>query len=249
MNNFDIFDGIYGINLVFKPDCYKLCGDAHCCNFSRYKSEFSFLSRNHFQELPLLPGEYEYLDAKGYLKQFGDFEHRNIDFEIPSGTIRYEAIVSTREGCACDHATRTAICRLYPLLPQFGVDCSILGVETIGVYESMERIAGLEPACKLKSLPFDQLNEFLKLTGFIGSSPQMVFYIEAYRKAKAMAHNAIEKSYKEFPDESIFRLLESKLLRNKLFEIDTLRSDLEDMHSKFAKRHGRNLTSSDPSPK
>ena len=56
-----VFETIYSTDLVYAPDCWKLCGDAHCCNFMRYKSKMSILGKNLFQELPLLPGEFEFL--------------------------------------------------------------------------------------------------------------------------------------------------------------------------------------------
>jgi hypothetical protein len=37
--------------------------------------------------------------------------------------------------------------------------------ESIGIYEEMERIAGMEPACKLAALPFDEVNKFLANRG------------------------------------------------------------------------------------
>ena len=40
------------------------------------------IARTPFQELPLLPGEYEFLDSKGWLLQFGDYDHKVTKFEI-----------------------------------------------------------------------------------------------------------------------------------------------------------------------
>src|SRR3954468_4396817 len=82
------FERIYVTDLTFVPDCWKLCGDAHCCSFSRYKAKFRMIARTPFQELPLLPGEYEFHLAKGWLKQFEPFEHRVIEFPIDAGTIK-----------------------------------------------------------------------------------------------------------------------------------------------------------------
>ncbi len=117
----EIFDEIYQTDLVYEKDCFKLC-DAHCCSgFASHKAQFKFMATGHFNELPLLPGEYEYMKARGYLEQFGDHDHRVIPFELSKRSIKYETIVSRKPGCACNHATRTTICRLYPLIPQY--DC------------------------------------------------------------------------------------------------------------------------------
>ncbi len=69
------FEQIYATDLVYVPECWKLCGDAHCCNFARYKSRFKMIGCTPFQELPLLPGEYEFLASKNWLNQFGEHDH------------------------------------------------------------------------------------------------------------------------------------------------------------------------------
>ncbi len=95
------FDKIYSTDLVYQPDCWQLCGDAHCCNFSRYKAKFKLIAKNHFQELPLLPGEYDYLETRGCLTQFSDFEHKVIEYTLDHRSIQVESIVSRRPNCAC----------------------------------------------------------------------------------------------------------------------------------------------------
>src|SRR5882724_160116 len=97
------FEQIYATDLTFVPDCWKLCGDAHCCSFSRYKAKFRMIAKTPFQELPLLPGEYEFLAAKGWLKQFEPFEHRVIEFPIDAGVMKVESIISKKPHCACEH--------------------------------------------------------------------------------------------------------------------------------------------------
>jgi hypothetical protein len=61
-----MFDTIFATDLVYERNCHTLCGDAHCCHFRRYKGEGSL------HQLPLLPGEYEYMQNRGYLSQYKD---------------------------------------------------------------------------------------------------------------------------------------------------------------------------------
>jgi hypothetical protein len=37
------FDKIYATDLVYRPGCWQLCGDAHCCNFNRYRARFKII--------------------------------------------------------------------------------------------------------------------------------------------------------------------------------------------------------------
>jgi hypothetical protein len=130
---------IYGLDLVYEKDCWKLCGDAHCCNFARHKSRFKFMGKKPFQELPLLPGEYEFMRDRGWLAQFQDHVHKKQVFALDGQrAMTIESIVSHRPGCACDHATRPTICRLYPLFPVLDIEGRITGIEThFWIYEEL----------------------------------------------------------------------------------------------------------------
>jgi hypothetical protein len=179
------FESLYAIDLVYRAGCHSRCGDAFCCNFARHKQHFSFLGRRPMQELPLLAGEYEWLAARGWLAQFGEHEHREFSLALPDGrSIHADSIVSTRAGCACDHATRPVICRLYPLLPVFDVDGRLTGVESLTIYDEIERIAGAPRSCKVDDLPFDQLDLWLRFTAVLARRPAWLFQLAAYRVLK-----------------------------------------------------------------
>ena len=235
--NTEIFEEIYQTDLVYVPDCWKLCGDAHCCNFSRYKKRFRMIARTPFQELPLLPGEYEFLLSRGWESQFQEFEHRVVEFPLDDFVIRAESVVSLRPGCACDHGTRPTICRLYPLLPVFDDAGQLAGAEQMGIYEEMETIGGLERACQLRDLPFEQVTPFLTLTSALSRSPLMLFYLEAYRRTKAMAARQLEARHQE-TGKDIFALFEAGFLRKNLLDTDELRNDLNTLVRRFDARYG-----------
>lgn len=232
-----IFDEIYRTDLVYVPDCWRLCGDAHCCNFARYKKRFRMMGRVPFQELPVLPGEYEFLLSRGWESQFQEFEHRVVEFPLEGYTLRAESVVSLRPGCACDHATRPTICRLYPLLPVFDVHGRLRGTERMGIYEEMEVIAGLDPACQLRELPFGQVTPFLTLTSAIARSPLLLFYMEAYRRTKAHAAKTLGERFAE-TGKDIFTLFESGFLRKTLVDADELRRDLGGLLGEFDEVYG-----------
>jgi hypothetical protein len=232
-----IYEEIYRTDLVYVRDCWKLCGDAHCCNFSRYKKRFRMIARTPFQELPLLPGEYEFMRAKGWDTQFGEFEHKVIEFPLDDLVLRVESIVSLREGCACDHATRPTICRLYPLLPVFDAQGQLSGTEPIGIYEELERIGGLAPACQLTTLPFDQLQPFLTMTSALSRSPLLRFYLEAYRRTKRHVALRLDARAQASPD-NIWQVFEGAFLRRTLTDAPALRDELNALARAFTDRYG-----------
>lgn len=236
-----MFDEIYSTDLRYLPECWKLCGDAHCCSFSRYKSRFKIMGRTPFQELPLLPGEHEYLSRKGLLRQFGDHEHRSFDVGLDTGTIRVETIVSRRPHCACDQDTRTTVCRLYPLLPLYELDGTLIGAEPLGIYEVLEDLQALSPACRLTDLPFGELNKFLRLTSAIARSPLALFYVMAYRIAKEHVRERLRDAHSRSTGD-IFQLFEGMLLRRKLTDQGKLKAELNSLAARFRDHYGTSFS-------
>ena len=232
----EIFEEIYRTDLVYVPDCWKLCGDAHCCSFSRYKKRFRMIAREPFQELPLLPGEFEFLSSRGWLQQFQDFEHKVVEFPLEGYTIRAESVVSLRPGCACDHGTRPTICRMYPLLPVFDASGRLTAVEQMGIYEEMETIAGMDRACQLRDLPFEQVTPFLTLTSALSRSPLLLFHLEAYRRTKAHVAGRLRERFQ--PEKDIFTTFEAGFLRKNLVDSGELRRELQELLGEFDLRHG-----------
>jgi hypothetical protein len=233
------FERLYATDLVYVRDCWKLCGDAHCCSFSRYKARFRVMARTAFSEMPLLPYEYEFLRRKGWLAQFGDYDHKVSEYPLSDYTIRVDSIISRRPNCACDHATRPVICRLYPLLPVFALDGSCLGVEPLGIFEELEEIGGLPRACQLESMPFDQLPKFLTFVSELAANPQFLFYLEAYRLAKAEVRDRVQAAYT--PNRDVFSVFESLFLRQRAIDHTVLKARLEVLLGQFRGRYGESL--------
>ena len=235
------FETIYALDLVYSPGCWRLCGDAHCCNFTRYKSQMRLLGKSHRQELPLLPGEYEYLQETGGLAGYGQHEHQVVEYPIARGVLKIELMVGHAEGCICHHATRTTVCRLYPLLPVFSPDGQLVGVDTkFGMFEEIEAIAGIEPACKLTYVPFSELDKFLAITSAIGRYPAAMFYLSAYRIAKQHAAAAIvlNRAAAGVKSPSPLALFESLFLLRRLLDPSTLRPQLDSLADRYIERFG-----------
>lgn len=235
------FDNMYDTDLVYMKDCWKLCGDAHCCSFSRYKSRFKLIAQEHYQELPLLPDEYDYLKHKGWLGQFGDFDHKTVEYAFNGSTMRVESIVSRKPGCACEHDTRPVICRLYPLFPIFDIHGHILGIDSVGIYEVLEKLDGLQPACALTQLPFGELQKFLSISAEIASNPKHVFYCMAYRitikHVRTNLMNIVNARSK-----SVFSLFENAFIRKKLIDDTELKQQLSTLVNEFQTRHVMTFT-------
>jgi hypothetical protein len=238
----EALEQLYASNLLYVPDCWKLCGDAHCCGFARYKSRFRILTAKPFQALPLLPGEYDFLVQKGLTAQFGDHEHRVNDYVIDHRIVRVEELVSRVTGCCCNHASRTVVCRLYPLLPVLDAGGNLVSVdEAFGSFEELELVDGIAPACQVRTLPFNQMEVFLSMARIIGGVPQWVFAISAYRIAKAHVFSRL-RAKKANTQKSAFELFESMYFTRQLFDHTELRKELVHLADEFEARYGAEMS-------
>ena len=236
------FDTIYATDLVYAPDCWKLCGDAHCCNFARYKSQMGVIGKQTFQELPLFPGEMDFLRARGFGADFGDFEHRVTEFPLTRGTMKIEVLVSRGKTCACQHDTRTTVCRLYPLMPRFDDDGQLSGVDTqFGMFEQIERLAVMPRACQVSSIPFVEMDKLLTICRAIGANPTHVFYVKAFEIAKAHAIAKIAEARRAVPtgrEVSSFQIFQGLYALKQLLDPFVMRRQLDALADRFAERFG-----------
>tara|TARA_R110002072_G_scaffold168861_3_gene322523 strand:- start:1021 stop:1728 length:708 start_codon:yes stop_codon:yes gene_type:complete len=226
--------------LVYVPACYTACGDAYCCNYTRTKSRFALIARVHAQELPLLPGEYEFLTQQGWLEGFGEHEHKVEDYVIDDRrALRVESLVSPKAGCACQHDSRTTTCRLYPLLPRFDVQGRLVGVDRrFGIFEEIVALDQEPQNCKVEILPFDQIPDFLAITTAIGEDPELAFYVQAYGLAKVHVAQRLGATPLGAGEDDHHQRFEMALLRRELFDHDALRADLAELADRYEAAHG-----------
>lgn len=234
----EALDGLYASDLVYVPDCWKLCGDAHCCGFARHKARFKLLTAQPFQSLPMLPGEYDYLQSRGWTEQFGEHERRVTEYAIDHRVIRAEEVISRRSGCCCSHDARTVVCRLYPLLPVLDLDGHVVGIDDrFGSFEELESIDAMTPVCQIQSLPFSQTDVFFSMAHLIGSVPEWNFQLRAYRITRQHVFARVRER-KATSTKSAFELFEAMYFMRQLFDHDSLRAELRALADQFEARYG-----------
>lgn len=195
------------------------------------------MGRQPFQELPLLPGEYEFLRTRGWLSQFEPYELKVVEYDTGRHVFRAESIISKRPGCACDHATRTTICRLYPLLPVYALATgAVIANEALTIFEEIERLDNMPPACQLTALPFSQMDKFFNLAQLISTDAEHLLYLEAYRRTKQHVTGQLARAQQKSPAKSVLALFEIASLRGKLIDQAALNEDLNEVVEALAPR-------------
>jgi hypothetical protein len=187
------FDAIYATDLVYEQDCWKLCGDAHCCHYDRYK-RFGPASERGVAKIPMLPGEWDYMERNGFLAGYREPRLDRTVLEGRGATFVFEMLVAQADAaCPCTHASRPTFCRLYPMMPVFEVDGRLKEIDPLfGVFEEMERLMGAPPACQVKTVPPPQQPLLDRICDAIGSSPRLVFAISSYRTMKRLFRERME---------------------------------------------------------
>jgi hypothetical protein len=192
-------------------------------------------------QLPLLPGEYDWLRERGWLKNFKKHEHRVTTYEFSGRRIHSETLVSLESGCPCSHSTRTTICRLYPVLPQFEHTGQITGIDLeFGSFEVLENLQGLERACRIAEVPLSEINKLLSICNAIARDPLTLFYVQAYSATKDHVRNRLHSIVSVGGD--FFASYESALIRKRLIEKSQLDAELTAIALRFEAHYGTAFT-------
>ena len=233
------FERIYATDLMFVPDCWKLCGDGHCCSFQRYKVRFKLIGAPPVGHLPLLPGEHTWLRESGLLDKMRGPEHRVETYEFNGRRLQLETLIAKEPMCFCTHETRTTVCRLYPLLPLFDDEGHLTGASaTFGSFEVLEELEKLERACKITHMPLGEADKFAIIAGEIARDPVALYYARAYAMTLDHVRQRLPELRAARKDSSYFTTYEMSLVRGKLIDQAFLSRELTAMAERFEQRYG-----------
>lgn len=237
-----MYDAIQRIDLLYQPECWKLCGDAHCCHFTRHKPPHA---RGH-QEIPLLPGEWAYMQATGTLAGYPNARRTVLTFKLEAGPLRYESLTIRTDKCPCRHDTRPTVCRIYPLLPEFAVDGSFIGADKyMTIYEEVENLLEQKPACAVvDTVSPAEMDKLGQLASALAAEPVVMFHVMAYSRAKAHLRRMLAakaRSLDLHPGKSVSEAMVpigTALLQGKLLDWSTLRKELDLLAGEFKAHYG-----------
>jgi Fe-S-cluster containining protein len=244
------FDVIYSTDLVYGHECWRLCGDAHCCQFARYQ-----IGKIR-QVIILLPYEYAYMKKRGYLEQYSNYEHVFREYELDWATIRFEqlSIESGPGECSCIHDIRPTTCRLYPMLPLYELGIGLVGIQPhYALEDELEKVVGLPTTCRVEGLSPSELSRYLKIANAIASEPNCMFHVMAYERARVHVQNALVQRQKD-PNSKIapspegiarsVKTLGIELMMGSLFDIQNLKTELNNLARGFVEMYGSNFQGS-----
>jgi hypothetical protein len=121
-------------------------------------------------------------------------------------------------------------------MPAFNIEGHCAGTEQLGIYEELEQMAGLAPACQLTALPFEQMTKFLTIASALGRVPVLLLYLEAYRLTTAHVRARIEAA--QTPGQDVFSVFELLVVRNEAIDHAILRPQLDALVTRFRDHYG-----------
>lgn len=233
------YDTIYATDMVYGVECWKLCGDGHCCHFSRYRPA----GDGSIQEFPLFDGEYEYMQRHDLLSQYQHVEAQLWQIELDVGSYEFTTLRIQANGtCPCDHSRRTTVCRLYPLLPQFDLGQGLCGIDTrFTIYEEAEVLGKLPRACQISDVTFTDMQKFLRMAGAIYAAPRFLFSVMAYslHKRHVVARLVSDMA---FSRRTVHHSLYNLEQQGALLDRETLREELNELGHDFKDHFGQGFT-------
>lgn len=232
------YDVIYATDLVYQPACHQLCGDAHCCHYDRYK-RFGPPEERGTTVIPMLAGEYQWLDERGLLGQYPSHERQRSVFAGRGADYVFEVLkVPAPEGCPCDHDRRPTLCRLYPVLPLFEPGRGLVGLDTnFGVFEEIEDLAGTPRACPLTATSFAQVQLLLRICAAISADPHCLFSLMAYAGSKRQFRRRVSDRMSA-RGISAYHALGELMAAGEVVDRGELASELDELLGRFRSVHG-----------
>jgi len=220
----ELFDVIYSTDVAFVKDCWKLCGDAHCC-------------KNN-DNPPLLPGEYDYLLQRNLLSSFEKHTHTESKFTVAKGVVKYEALSFKPGGCKCKNDSRLSVCRLYPLRPIYSVEHGLIGVvEGMGVSDILEEMFQKEKSCKVNMVSFKEISKFVYIANAIYRQPDAFQAIMMYNIVHEHFKNAMLKRTLDMDPNEIAEFSNKPYLLLRVLGSKELKKEIDQFHEEFEKHY------------
>jgi len=217
------FDEAYKTSWFSVDRCWISCG-SHCCTFRSIVKHFR-LFRDPGAVLPLFPGEFEFLEAKGVLQQGFKETRREVNVPIPGSSgdqagFSFDFVTCRLEGACSFPQWRPLVCRLYPLLPRIDDAGHVLNFLPIAYQDLFWKDLGVEDPCLVRlNAKFQE--ETLRSLECLLSKRMGRFCLGAASIVMEAIYRRVSESAREEiasgPD-AFFRRLEAMSLRGQLFD-------------------------------
>ena len=229
------YEQIFSVDMVYGAQCWKLCGDGHCCHFSRYRRA----DESPVQEFPLFDGEYDFMASRGLLSQYASYDSHIWDVDLSVGQYRFQTLrVPTLGSCPCEHSLRPTVCRLYPLLPKFELGKGVTAFDDcFTMYEEAEKLAGIPRACQIRSVNTTEINKLMRIASALYEAPRCLFSVMAYALQKKHVLARVV-SHMAFQGQPVHRALFELEQSENLIDKDTLSDELDALAGDFAAYFG-----------
>jgi len=210
--------------------CWNSCGGSSCCKLARYtKNESS--DENKAQVIHLYDFELDYLVKHNQLDpEFAKTLQKN-EFIVNNWKITFYNISCGYGGLCPNHKFRPLSCFLYPYIPYFNADGTIVKMTNISLIDDILDDMKIEKPCTLYpkfsiAMYQDLVDKFLPFSKFY-------FYSNIYFRIKEMMNKSFNESNDENNIEDALEVYRAMFSLKSLISIEDIETIIKEENAKF----------------
>lgn len=168
-----------GLELIQEDSCWTACSGGFCCDWRLPEFEFRLIPWGG--TVFYLEEEFQYY--KDHKKIFPEESIKTASIRFGEGqALKIHYASCQLKGLCREVADRPLSCKLYPFLPVFGGDNTVVGLSYVSVYDITLDLVGTETPCRVKKLKDKYINLFNdgKILPFL-RDPYVLFHLKAVR--------------------------------------------------------------------
>lgn len=229
------WEAISNTEFIFEKGCYNTC-NSHCCRWDTPDLPLTIIPKGG--TLFYLPKEYEYISKYGKVTNVPPYKMKT-NFLNKELFIYYKHC-NDDNNCNIKFS-RSLYCKLYPFLPVFDIEGSLIDLKYISVYDVTYDIIKQKSPCYVKDLKEKYLEMWKHKDSTINllKNPYTLFYImvgnilhDNYIETLNANQNLINLNGKEF-----WKKWEKLYLAGKLINKNKLEKDIEKLYNTFNVRY------------
>lgn len=174
-------DGFYKGKVLQADKCYETCDGGHCCKLYDLFTHVKFAPKDSLL-LYLYPFEYEWLKKNNQLDPKFEETLRNNEFEVDGKKLNFYTVNCGYGGLCPNHEHRPLTCFLYPYIPYFNEDGSIMSLHNYSIYDDMYDGLSMKKPCTV----YDKFKPemYQELVDKYLNDPEFLFYTNVYVRIK-----------------------------------------------------------------
>jgi hypothetical protein len=221
------------LELIQEDSCWTTCSGGFCCDWRLPEFEFRLIPWGG--TVFYLEEEFQYYKDNKKIFPEESIKATSVRFGEGRELKIHYASCQVKDSCR-KVVDRTLYCKLYPFLPVFGGDDTVVDLSYISVYDITLDLVGSETPCKVKKLKEKYVDLFNgdKILPFL-RDPHVLFNLKAARACSENYVGALTASgnFQANKGREFWRKWEFEYLTGKYIDKGLLAADIKRLHTQI----------------